>query len=155
MLKAKKAVKGFQVLEDACIWMKAGIVSFRQCDNVYDCQNCPFDKGMQRSMKAGGTPASGAGARWAEELRARYPGASRPCRHALTGRIDAPKICTQNYECYHCAFDQMLDETDLTELSSPPAYERASGYRPGPGLLLSHGPYLGPVRAWGTGQGGV
>ena len=33
----KKRVMGFQVVEDECIWMKAGIVNFRLCDNAYNC----------------------------------------------------------------------------------------------------------------------
>jgi len=47
---------------------------------------------------------------WAEHLKTCYRGSSRPCRHAFTGLINAPKICVFNYECFHCAFDQMLDE---------------------------------------------
>ena len=34
-----------------------------------------------------------------------------------------------NYECYHCTFDQMLDEQDIGELIAPPSYDLASGYR--------------------------
>ena len=51
--RQKKRIVGFQIIEDECIWMKAGIVNFRLCDNAYDCYNCPFDKGMQRSMGSG------------------------------------------------------------------------------------------------------
>ena len=47
---------------------------------------------------------------WVEHLKTRYNGSARPCRHAITGLINTPKICAFNYECYHCAFDQMLDE---------------------------------------------
>jgi hypothetical protein len=65
---------------------------------------------------------------WVEHLQKTYHGSDRSCRHKLTGRIDAPKICTMNYECYHCAFDQMLDEMDIAENSYPPEYQLASGY---------------------------
>jgi len=37
-------------------------------------------------------------------------GASRYCRLMLTGVVEAPKLCTLNYECCHCAFDQWLDD---------------------------------------------
>lgn len=50
--KEKMRIISFQVLEEECIWMKAGIVNFHLCDNAYDCRNCPFDKGMQRTMNA-------------------------------------------------------------------------------------------------------
>ncbi len=127
--KGKRLI-GFQVVEDECIWMKAGVVNFRLCDNAFDCYNCPFDKGMQRTMGSGDqavgeTKEPG----WVEHLKSRYQGAERPCRYALTGRIDAPKICPLNYECYHCTFDQMMDELDFAHLSDPPKYILASGYK--------------------------
>ena len=59
---------------------------------------------------------------WIEHLKTRYHGSSRPCRHAITGRIDPPKLCAFNYECFHCAFDQMLDEpvwTNMVLFNSP------------------------------------
>ncbi|WP_022665574.1 glycine cleavage system protein H [Desulfospira joergensenii] len=141
--KAKKSVKGFRVVEDQCIWMKAGIVNFRLCDNVYDCQNCPFDKGMQKSMsRVSPGVREKEPSKWADQLRKNYRGSSRPCRHALTGRVDAPKICTLNYECFHCSFDQMLDEMDTAELSSPPGYDRASGFR------LARGYYYHMGHSW-------
>ncbi|MCP4022988.1 MAG: glycine cleavage system protein H [Desulfobacteraceae bacterium] len=141
--KAKKRVKGFQVLEDECIWMKAGIVNFRLCDNAYDCQACPFDKGLQKSLSSGRRQGlKTKQSKWAEHLKTQYKGASRPCRHVLTGRIDAPKICTLNYECYHCSYDQMLDEMDLTELNAQPGYALASGYR------LADGYYYHMGHSW-------
>ena len=51
--KTQKRVIGFQVVEDECIWMKAGVVNFRVCDNAYDCNSCPFDKGIRRAMGLG------------------------------------------------------------------------------------------------------
>ncbi|UCD30864.1 MAG: hypothetical protein JSV38_08540 [Desulfobacterales bacterium] len=51
---------------------------------------------------------------WVEHLKTHCLGAERFCRHVLTGRIDAPKICPLSYECFHCGFDQMMDEYNLT-----------------------------------------
>ncbi|MGD8948141.1 MAG: hypothetical protein PVI62_15860, partial [Desulfobacterales bacterium] len=48
----KKSVVGFQVIENECIWMKAGVVNFRLCDNAYDCNSCPFDKGMRKALSS-------------------------------------------------------------------------------------------------------
>ena len=33
-----------------------------------------------------------------------------------------------NYECYHCAYDQMLDEQDLMGLHKKPDVSLVSGY---------------------------
>ena len=141
--KEKKRIIGFQVLEEECIWMKAGIVNFHLCDNAYDCRNCPFDKGMQRTMTSGSPKGEKPEhSKWASYLKTRYQGASRPCRHALTGRTDAPKICTLNYECYHCEYDQMLDEFDISELNARPGYDMASGYR------LADGYYYHMGHSW-------
>jgi glycine cleavage system H lipoate-binding protein len=88
---------------------------------------------------------------WSEALRKRYTGASLPCRHRLTGRIDAPKICTYNYECYHCPYDQMLDEQDLVDIAEAPRYKLAAGYKVADGyyyhvghswVRLEHGGYV-------------
>lgn len=138
--QAKKGVQGFNVLEDECIWMKAGVVNYRKCDNGFDCNGCPFDAAMRKAMKVeDGVASKQAAPRWVTYLQQNYYGASRPCRHALTGRIDAPKICTMNYECYHCAFDQMLDEMDLSGALDSPALISASGYSMAKGYFYHMG----------------
>jgi hypothetical protein len=32
------------------------------------------------------------------------------CLHALSGRAPEHKVCSANYECGSCPFDQMLDD---------------------------------------------
>jgi len=46
-------------------------------------------------------------------------GRSRVCLHVLTGRVDAPKICTREFECYHCGFDQLLDDMEIAGNAGP------------------------------------
>ena len=148
----KSHLKVFQVTENECIWMKAGVINFRLCDNAYDCNKCAFDKAMQRAMKSKQKRKdTSERLDWSEALRKRYTGASRPCRHRLTGRVDAPKICTYNYECYHCSYDQMLDEQDLVGITEAPRYKLASGYKVADGYYyhvghswarLEHGGYV-------------
>ncbi len=145
----KTRVKGFQVVEDQCIWMKAGIVNFRLCDNVYDCMTCPFDKAMQRTARQSpakemeslqGGFAGGPG--WEHNLKHMYTWTNTPCRHVLTGRVDAPKTCTRSYECYHCEYDQMLDKEDMALPFARPACSKASGY------LLADGYYYHMGHTW-------
>ncbi len=31
-----------------CIWVEAGLVSYKLCDRHYECENCPFDQVMRR-----------------------------------------------------------------------------------------------------------
>lgn len=140
-LREKKArIQGFQVVEEECIWMKAGVVNFRLCDNAYDCYACPFDVGMRKAMGAKAPETSTrAEPEWVVHLKRKYHGASRPCRHALTGRVQAPKICAMNYECYHCPYDQMLDDCDLARVSASPRYQVVSGYRMADGYYYHMG----------------
>jgi glycine cleavage system H lipoate-binding protein len=141
--KHTKRVIGFQVIENECIWMKAGVVNFRLCNNVYDCNNCPFDKSMRKAMnKNVDIEFKRKRAEWAQNLHKRYDGKDLPCRHALTGRIDAPKICALDYECYHCAYDQWLDDYDVSELGNRPSYKNASGY------MVADGYYYHEGHAW-------
>lgn len=133
-------VHGFNVLEDACIWMKAGVINYRKCDNGFDCNGCPFDRAMRKAMGIEeNVDSEQASPKWVAYLQQKYHGSARPCRHALTGRVEAPKICTLNYECHHCAFDQMLDEMDLSSDLDPPEMVSASGYRMAKGYFYHMG----------------
>ena len=38
----------------------------------------------------------------------------KQCRHMQTGRV-LFKLCSHNYECKDCAYDQLLDEYDEQE----------------------------------------
>jgi len=141
--KKRKKVQGFRVLENECIWMKAGVINFRECDNVYDCNSCAFDKGMMKTMslkQKAGVERKIPG--WAEHLKKQYDGSSRPCRHSLTGRIDSPKICTMDYECFHCPFDQMIEEPNYDILVDAPNYKAVSGYR------MANGYYYHMGHSW-------
>jgi glycine cleavage system H lipoate-binding protein len=135
-----RRIKGFQVIENECIWMKAGVINYRMCDHAYDCYHCPFDTAMRKAMGIqDGEDSKKVAPRWVEFLQQKYHGSERPCRHALTGRIDAPKICPLNYECYHCAYDQMLDDMDLAKDPDAPVYRRVAGYRMAEGYYYHMG----------------
>jgi glycine cleavage system H lipoate-binding protein len=136
-----KGVVGFNVVENECIWMKAGVVNFRLCDNAYDCNTCAFDMGMRKTLKSGNKKSDHTDG-WAESLRSRYRDEPLPCRHALTGRAASTKICPYNYECYHCPYDQWLDDYDEREFTQAPSHRLASGYR------LVENYYYHPGHTW-------
>ena len=107
----KKKLPGFYLAEEECIWMKAGIINFRACDNHYHCDDCAFDKAMKIAM--GGNPASEK-----EQVPCRdtlkaedsHGNEITPCIHFLSGRINTPFECAENYECYHCAVHKRRGE---------------------------------------------
>ena len=98
-------VRVFSMSENQCIWMKAGVVNFKICENAFDCTSCTFDKEISRK------PAQKPTARlsWREAMQ--QPHLHKECRHMLTGRV-LFKLCSHNYACKDCAYDQFLYEYD-------------------------------------------
>ncbi|MFH1482909.1 MAG: hypothetical protein ABIG98_01450, partial [Chloroflexota bacterium] len=88
-----------------CLWMKLGVVSYRLCTRDYDCLTCEFDQKMQEEAHSGGSPEM---AEALERLKA-LPGHKRLCRYALKGEVSY-RLCSQNYQCATCAFDQMMQD---------------------------------------------
>ncbi|MBT4365761.1 MAG: hypothetical protein HOD17_14875, partial [Desulfobacteraceae bacterium] len=33
-----------------CVWMEAGVVSYKLCDNNFDCTTCSYDHGMDAKV---------------------------------------------------------------------------------------------------------
>ena len=139
----KKNAPGFHLLEDRCIWMKAGIISFRLCDYDNDCYSCPFDQAIRSAMGAKAPPEKKERqVDWVIQLKEKYQIAQRPCIHFKSGLIDSPKECTGNYECYHCRIHQMLYTKKHAESIVKPKYSNVSGYR------LADGYYYHFGHAW-------
>lgn len=154
--KGKTQVEGFQVLENECIWMKAGVINFKTCDMAYDCNDCAFDKGMRRAMGVcRNDKTADVAPEWVKHLKKKFRGAERPCRHSLTGRVEAPKICTLNYECYHCAYDQMLEDTDLHHLIHRPQTVTTGGFLMARDYYYHHGHSWARIEHGGWGRIGL
>jgi glycine cleavage system H lipoate-binding protein len=95
-----------------CLWMQAGVVKFKNCDNYYDCTTCKYDNAM------GQKAAKGKQLTWQAAMRLR-PDMDRVCRHSLTQRIDT-RICAYDYECGKCDFDQYFEDVWTTKNQSLP-----------------------------------
>lgn len=85
-----------------CVWMQAGVVEFKNCNNFYDCTTCKYDVGMNKRAETKKQM------RWQEAMR-RRPGLERVCRHSMTKRIEM-RSCAYNYECSNCDFDQFFED---------------------------------------------
>ena len=44
-----------------CVWMEAGLVSYKLCDYEYECERCPFDQVFRIRTNASGSQESGSG----------------------------------------------------------------------------------------------
>ncbi len=98
MVKPDKKAKA----ANPCLWMQAGVVKFKNCDNYYDCTTCKYDHAM--AMKA----ERGKQLTWQEAMR-RMPDMDRVCRHSLTNRIER-RACAYDYQCASCDFDQFFED---------------------------------------------
>jgi glycine cleavage system H lipoate-binding protein len=103
--QVSKGVQVFAMNENQCVWSKAGVVNFKICENAFDCTSCAFDKVISRKSAQKPTALVS----WKEVMR--QPNLHKECRHMLTGRVIF-KLCSHNYECKDCAYDQQLYEYD-------------------------------------------
>jgi len=108
MIKPDKKAKA----ANPCLWMQAGVVKFKNCDNYYDCTTCKYDHAM--AMKA----ERGKQLTWQEAMR-RMPDMDRVCRHSLTNRIER-RSCAYDYQCASCDFDQFFEDVWTTKSKTKP-----------------------------------
>lgn len=100
-----------------CVWMEAGVVSYKLCDNNYDCPTCVYDHAMQvkaerhKSLVLEHALAPSPDVfttTWVGKMMAQ-PASRRKCRYMITGEVDS-KLCPNAYECGACSFDQMMQQ---------------------------------------------
>jgi len=95
-----------------CVWMQAGAVEFKNCNNFYDCTTCKYDAGMNKRVEAKKQIS------WQSVMRKRS-GLERECRHSLTNRIEK-RSCAYDYECSKCDFDQFFEDVWTAKTRSLP-----------------------------------
>ncbi len=101
-----------QKKNNPCLWMEAGAVKKKYCNNFYNCTDCKYDTGMQTRVEAGKQLS------WQDTMRLR-DGIHRTCRHSLTQRIEN-RTCPYNYNCSHCDFDQLFEEVLTPKTKNTP-----------------------------------
>jgi len=128
MVKPDKHAKA----ANSCIWMQAGVVKFKNCNNFYDCTSCKYDLGMLKRVEKEDK------IRWQDTMRKR-PGLYRTCRHTLTNRIHK-RACAYNYECSKCDFDQFFEEVWTTRTGSlPHEVQEIKGFKVPAGYFFHNG----------------
>ena len=127
--------KGMKIIptgERKCIWMDAGVVSYKLCTNQFQCNLCEFDRAMSNRAKESrevpqvvrtelGDKPKKEIVEWMEEFR-QFSADQRKCRYMLMGEVSY-KICPNSFRCGDCTFDQMMQdrlqpamEQDIKEL---------------------------------------
>jgi glycine cleavage system H lipoate-binding protein len=131
----RKSMKIVPPGKKKCVWMEAGVVSYKLCDNNYDCSTCAYDHALQERVarhkdKAVREPIAAAKDKFTEtwvEKMMRLPASRRKCRYMITGEVGR-KICPNAYECGTCSFDQMMQTRIQTEVIPVYARSRESGF---------------------------
>jgi len=117
MVKPDKKAKA----ANPCLWMQAGVVKFKNCDNYYDCTSCKYDHAMEQKAATGKQPT------WQDAMK-RMTSMNRVCRHSLTNRIDR-RICAYDYECSKCDFDQYFEDVwTIKNKSLPHEVQQVKGF---------------------------
>ena len=113
----KKSMKIVPPGKKKCIWMEAGVVSYKLCDNNYDCPVCVYDHAMDakvagQKLEALKQPENVSDGKITEtwvDMMMRLSAPQRKCRYMITGEVGR-KLCPNAYECGNCSFDQMMQE---------------------------------------------
>jgi len=119
-----------------CVWMEASVVSYKLCDNNYDCPTCVYDHGMQ--LKVAKQKEMAAASRvdmkpdkftesWVDRMM-KLPSSQRKCRYMITGEVGR-KICPNVYECGNCSFDQMMQARIESEVLPVHAEKQVEGFQ--------------------------
>ncbi len=112
----KRSMKIVPAGKKKCIWMEAGVVSLKLCDNNYDCSTCAYDHAMFDKVEREKAsiserveaPSGRVTETWMEKMM-QLPASQRKCRYMITGEVSR-KVCPNAYECGTCSFDQMMQE---------------------------------------------
>lgn len=132
-----------------CVWMEANVVSYKLCDNNFDCSTCVYDHAMQskvvRQKEAIAavpveSPPEKFTVTWVEKMMA-LPASRRKCRYMITAEV-ARKICPNAYECGSCSFDQMMQQRLQAEPLPAQTPVQAAGFE------LAEGFYYHEGHAW-------
>ena len=143
----RKSMKIVPPGKKRCVWMEAGVVSYKLCDNNYDCSTCVYDQGMQlkvarqKEAVAGSTavemPSDKFTPTWVEKMM-QLPVSRRKCRYMITGEVGR-KICPNAYECGNCSFDQMMQERQQAEPLPVHGRDNVAGFELAEGIYYHEG----------------
>ncbi len=146
-MELRPSVSRYAKGRDPCIWMQAGVVRRKFCEEDYNCLACRFDRVIghvaeeNNRQRQSGRPPKGKRGKilpWKENLRA-LPSSKRPCLHHMKGRIPF-KACTHEYRCGSCEFDQYFhDQYSVYAVVRPVDFLEIKGFRVPQGYYFHRG----------------
>jgi len=109
-----------------CVWVAAGVISYRLCTLNYQCERCSLHQAL---VDGPALVATGCGSvldqaemerRRAEfdELFAKLPAEARKCRYMLTGDVSY-KLCINSFRCDSCSYAQQMEDSLSVDMEAP------------------------------------
>ncbi len=131
-----------------CLWMQAGAVEEKYCDNYYNCTDCEFDTDRRMAVEDNKQLS------WQTAMR-RREGMHRLCQHSLTKRIEN-RVCPNDYQCAHCDFDQYFEDvlTPKTR-STADRVHRVKGFEVPDGYYFAKGHTWAKIESGGMIRVGI
>jgi len=131
--KTKKETKRNQAVvydmtSNLCVWSRAGVIKPTPCINAFDCLSCPMDRKLKDDIAKGRLKDGRALAGWRVTTDLPHRSAEqKKCRHMLSGRVSV-KYCVNDYDCEHCVYNQMIEESGLSDPLSCTEQSLVSGF---------------------------
>ena len=109
-----------------CIWVDAGVISYRLCPLNYECERCSLHQALVDGPvlvppRVASSPNSAEVERRRsefEDLFKKLPASARKCHYMLTGEISY-KLCINGFNCANCSFQQMMEDSGETNWDLP------------------------------------
>ena len=123
-MSGKRAKKSELIPTSArqCVWVDAGVISYKICTLNYECERCSLHQALVDGPVLAQPHASPSPNRAEvkkrraefEEFFKKLPASARKCHYMLTGEVSY-KLCINGFNCANCSFQQMIEDSAEAE----------------------------------------
>jgi len=105
-----------------CVWVDAGVISYKICTLNYECERCSLHQALvdgpvlvqpHTSPSPNRAEIEKRRAEF-EEFFKKLPASARKCHYMLTGEVSY-KLCINGFNCANCSFQQMIEDSAEAE----------------------------------------
>ncbi|TEU11431.1 MAG: glycine cleavage system protein H [Anaerolineales bacterium] len=105
-----------------CVWVDAGVISYKICTLNYECERCSLHQALVDGPVLVQPHASPSPNRAEvekrraefEEFFKKLPASARKCHYMLTGEVSY-KLCINGFNCANCSIQQMIEDSAEAE----------------------------------------
>ena len=106
-----------------CVWVDAGVISYKICTLNYECERCSLHQALVDGPVLVPPHHSASPNRAEVEIRRaefeeffkKLPASARKCHYMLTGEVSY-KLCINGFNCANCSFQQMIEDSAEAEM---------------------------------------